>query len=748
MSDNIHLFICSGCGIGEALDTEALATLAKGELGVTDVKIDPALCGEAGVAAIRAAIGENGSRAVLAACSHREKCDAFSFPGRIVTRASLRDAVAWVSPKGEEDTRMMAEDYLRMAVVQAQKTESVEPFKLEISNAILVVGGGTAGLNAALEAAAAGREVVLVEKDSELGGWAGRNHKLFPTKAPWRDLEEPTAQKLAEKVRTTPGITVHTGTKIQSISGQPGQFDVVLATPGGEVKFRTGAIVQATGFKPYDATKLGHLGYGKSKDVVTNVEFEQIAKAGIRRPSDGKVPSNVVFVQCAGSRDKAHLPYCSAVCCRVGLKQALYVREQLPDAKATVLYKDIRTPAQWEDFYRRVQEDPGVFFLKGEVTGVTVGDDGSLHVLADNTPLGEKVEVPADLVVLATGLVPAAADGEAIRQVRDARSVLAKNDSPPQMEAAKKTLERLGAHEGTEILNLNYRQGPDLPALVYGFPDSHFICFPFETRRTGIYAAGTVRQPCDSLTTAEDACGATMKAMQATTLLTEGFAVHPRWGDQSYPDFFLQRCTQCKRCTEECPFGTINEDVKGTPLPNPTRCRRCGICLGACPERIISFKNYSVDIISSMVKAVHIPDEFDEKPRLLAFFCENDAYPAFDRAAKKGVQISPWIRIIPVRCLGSVNVVWIADALSRGFDGILLIGCRSGADYQCHFIKGSELMKTRSTNIQEKLKQLALESERVRIEELSIDEFDRVPEIINEFAGQIEAIGMNPFKGF
>jgi quinone-modifying oxidoreductase subunit QmoB len=155
-----------------------------------------------------------------------------------------------------------------------------------------------------------------------------------------------------------------------------------------------------------------------------------------------------------------------------------------------------------------------------------------------------------------------------------------------------------------------------------------------------------------------------------------------------------------------------------------------------------------VDIISSMVKAVHIPEEFDEKPRLLAFFCENDAYPAFDRAAKKGTQISPWIRIIPVRCLGSVNVVWIADALSRGFDGILLIGCKSGADYQCHFIKGSELMKTRSTNIQEKLKQLALESERVRIEELSIDEFDRVPEIINEFAGQIEAIGMNPFKGF
>jgi quinone-modifying oxidoreductase, subunit QmoB len=103
--------------------------------------------------------------------------------------------------------------------------------------------------------------------------------------------------------------------------------------------------------------------------------------------------------------------------------------------------------------------------------------------------------------------------------------------------------------------------------------------------------------------------------------------VHPRWGDMSFPHFALQRCTQCKRCTEECPFGTINEDEKGTPQPNLTRCRRCGICMGACPERIISFKDYSVEIVGSMIKAVDIPDEFDEKPRLLALLCENDAVP-------------------------------------------------------------------------------------------------------------------------
>jgi quinone-modifying oxidoreductase subunit QmoB len=210
----------------------------------------------------------------------------------------------------------------------------------------------------------------------------------------------------------------------------------------------------------------------------------------------------------------------------------------------------------------------------------------------------------------------------------------------------------------------------------------------------------------------------------------------------------MQRCTKCKRCTEECPFGTINEDKDGTPKPNPFRCRRCGICLGACPERIISFKDYSIDIVASMIKAVEVPDEEDEKPRMLGLLCENDAYPALDTAGILRQKYSPHIRFIPVRCMGAINVVWIADALSRGFDGVLLVGCKSGDDYQCHYVRGSELMGTRGDNIQEKLTQLALETERVRLEELAISEFYKLPQIINEFAEEIDEAGPNPFKGF
>ena len=196
-------------------------------------------------------------------------------------------------------------------------------------------------------------------------------------------------------------------------------------------------------------------------------------------------------------------------------------------------------------------------------------------------------------------------------------------------------------HEGTEILNLNYRQGPDLPVLQDGFPDSKFVCFPYESMRTGIYAAGAVRAPMDAALTEEDASGAVMKAIQCIELASRGQAVHPRTGDLSYPSFFLQRCTQCKRCTEECPFGALDEDEKGTPKFNPYRCRRCGICMGACPERIVSFKNYSVDMIASMVKAIEVPDEFEEKPRILVLACENDAYPALDMAGQGRQQYDP-----------------------------------------------------------------------------------------------------------
>ncbi len=730
MDKKVAVYVCRGCEIGGSLDIDELCQLATGDCNADLCRDHECLCGDAGLELIKADIGEGANALVVAACSPRFKTDEFTFDGCRTERVNLREHVVWSHEPNDEDTQMLAADYLRMGITRAKKASLTEPFREDTDKTILVVGGGVTGMAAALDAANAGYDVVLIEKEAQLGGWAAKFAWRFPLAPPYTELEAVDLSGRIAEVEGHGRINVRTGTTIERITGGPGQFDVTVKANGSSSQFRVGAVVQSTGWKPYDASRLGHLGYGHP-NVITNVPARRI-----------------LFIQCAGSRDEDHLPYCSAVCCRVTIKQALVARKLDAESEAYVLYKDIRAPGQYEDFYRTTQEDPGIFFTKAEVIGVEDAGDGNLQVEAENTLLGDRIRIEADLVVLATGLVPAAADGEGIRKLIDAKAVIAKGEAGAQLEAAKVTAGELKHLEGTAILNLDYRQGPDLPVLKYDFPDSHFICFPYETRRTGIYAAGCLRAPNDSLVSMEDGSGAALKAIQSVELTAQGAAVHPRWGDMSYPEFFLQRCTQCKRCTEECPFGTLNEDGKVTPLLNVTRCRRCGICMGCCPERIISFKDYSPEIIGSMIKSVDIPDEFEEKPRLLALLCENDAYPALDLAGLKRIRHSAYIRIIPVRCLGSINTVWVADALSRGFDGILLVGCKSGDDYQCHYIRGSELMGTRSENIRDKLKQLALEEERVRLEELAISDVEKLPQIINEFAEQIEEIGLNPFKGF
>jgi quinone-modifying oxidoreductase, subunit QmoB len=714
MEKKIRIYFCTGCGIGDAVDIDELAkTAVKTSKGAGDTKRHEMLCAPEGRAMIVKDIADDGvNTVVIAACSMRVHQDTFRFdPPTIVERVSLRENVAYVlAPEDEEDTQMAADDYIRMGVVKAMKTEPMAPAVTEVEASVLVVGGGVTGLAAALETARAGVRVVLVEKEAKLGGWVGSWGKKFPVRPPYTDLVDNNIQDKIDAVNANAKITVYTSATVKSIAGQPGEFDVTIDVAGEQKKEQIGSIVQASGWRPYDASKLVHLGYGKSKDVITNVELEQqLAATGkLVRPSDGAVPRSVVFVQCAGSRDPDHLPYCSAVCCRTSLKQARVIRALCPDTGVTLLYKDVRTPAQYELFYKHAQEEPGIFLSKGEVTEVAV-DDGALSVSMKDSLLGEAVEVGADLVVLATGMTPV-------------------SEEP--------------------ILNLTYRRGKELPAGKYEFPDSDFICFPYETQRTGIYAAGCVREPMDSDACSEDAAGASLKAIQCIASTARGAAVHPRAGDLTFPEFFLNRCTQCKRCTEECPFGTLDEDEKGTPKPNPGRCRRCGVCMGACPERIISFKNYSVDMIGSMLKSIEVPDEDDEKPRYVAFICENDIHPALDLAASIRKKISPWVRFIPLRCLGSTNLQWINDALIKGIDGVMLVGCKSGDDYQCHFIKGSELCGTRMEKIQETLTRLMLEPERIAFKEFSMGEWEMLPDWINEFVEKTDELGPNPNKGF
>jgi quinone-modifying oxidoreductase subunit QmoB len=614
-----------------------------------------------------------------------------------------------------------------------------------------------------LDAASAGYEVVIIEKENELGGHALNWRKQLPLGTPYQELSPPVVADKIQAVQAHPKITIKTGTMVARLAGEPGNLTATLKKPGEKIEFdvpyplpeemrlddsgkelnaeqlherymeynkgkndiltldpageKFGAVILAAGWRPakIEGEAFAHLGVDLP-DVVTNEEFEAIAKAGkVTRPSDGKAAQSVVFIQSPGKEDDKDFAYAGAVTSLVALKQANYVREDYPDSgKAYIFYQHMRTLGLTENFYKAAQQDPGIFMTKGAVVGVSQNGNG-LTVAAEDTLLGEKLQVKADMVVLAAGMVPAT------------------KDDP--------------------VVNLAYRQGPafrDID-LFDGYVDSNYICFPYETQRTGIYAAGAIRRAMTVEDAMEDAAGSALKAIQCIESVNRGVSVHPRSGDMTFPDFFFQRCTQCKRCTEECPFGALDDDAKGTPKPNPARCRRCGTCMGACPERIIGFADYNIDSIGSMVKAIGVPseDDYEEPPfRILGLVCENDAYPALDIAGLNRLSFSADVRLIPIRCLGSMNVIWIKDALSQGMDGVFLLGCKHGDDYQCHFIKGSELAEIRIKKIGDALASLALENERVAQFALAIDEYDKIPQIINDFVASVEELGPNPFKGF
>ncbi len=357
-----------------------------------------------------------------------------------------------------------------------------------LSAAILVVGGGIAGMTAAIEASEVGKEVILVEKGPSLGGAVARINQYFPKLCPPYCGMEMNYRRL----RNNPKVRILTLAEVENISGAAGSYKVQIrrnprfinekctacgecakvceierdneynwgmdktkavylphemaypmrylvdpAIAGDErmkacveaceygafeleqkpvtLTATVGSIIWATGWEPYDAGKLDTLGFGKLPNVINNVMMERLAaqngptEGKIVRPSDGGEISSIAFVQCAGSRDDNHLPYCSSVCCMVSMKQATYIRERYPEADVYIFYIDIRSPGRLEDFYQKMQADEKIHFLRGKVGKITDAGNGDVTLEAEDTLTGKLQKVTVNMAILATGMVPATA---------------------------------------------------------------------------------------------------------------------------------------------------------------------------------------------------------------------------------------------------------------------------------------------------------------------------------------------------
>lgn len=388
---------------------------------------------------------------------------------------------------------------------------------MQAGKPLLVIGGGIAGLTAAIEASESGTDVVIVEREPFLGGRVFRMHKYFPKLcAPQCGMEINY-----QRIRSNPRIRVVTHAEVESITGSKGDFEakikvrpkfinekctscgkcvdvcpveinddfnlnmskkkavfqphpmsyptgytidaeacegsscskcvdvceydaIDLSNKGEETTIHAKNVLFATGWKPYDASKLTTLAFGQAQNVISNVMLERVASNNgptngkIVRPSDGKEVKNIAFVQCAGSRDENHLPYCSAVCCLASLKQTKYLREAYPDSKVTIFYIDIRTPGRYETFQQKVSADENVTLIKGKVARITEDPstkDVILH--AEDVMNGEKIEFRADMAVLATGMVPSLnGEGNNLLAVKDEHGFIDASALPDGMSVA------------------------------------------------------------------------------------------------------------------------------------------------------------------------------------------------------------------------------------------------------------------------------------------------------------------------
>lgn len=639
----IGVFVCHcGKNIAGTVDVAKVAEAASRFPGVVLATHYEYMCSDPGQALIQRAIKEHRlNGVVVAACSptmheetFRRAASAAGLNPYLVEIANIREQVSWVH-EGSKAT----EKAIRVARAMVEKVRANQPLtpaEIGVTRRALVIGGGIAGIQAALDIANAGFEVLLVEKSPSIGGHMAQLSETFPT----LDCSQCILTPKMVEVSRHPKIRLLTYSEVAEVSGfvgnyrvrirkkptyvnpekcnlcgecakvcpvrVPNEFDRGLSTRAaiyipfpqaipssytldernclGIVPLRcgkcaevceakaidfdmheeileeeVGAIVLATGYELYPKEAMAEYGYGTIPDVIDGLEFERLLSASgptrgeIRRPSDGKIPKEVVFIQCSGSRDpEHHKPYCSKICCMYTAKHALLYRHSVPEGKAYVFYIDIRAGGKdYEEFVNRAMEEERILYIRGKVAKVFREGD-KVVVWGVDTLTGKRVEVRADLVVLAQAIVP----------------------SPGTEELARKLRIACGAE---------------------GFlREAHPKLRPLEALTAGFFLAGAAQGPKDIPEAVAQASGAAAKVV---ALLSQPKLEHAPEVAEVQEDL----CSGCGICAPQCPYGAITVDE--VAHVNEILCEGCGTCVAACPSGALTFRNVGDEQILRMVRA-------------------------------------------------------------------------------------------------------------------------------------------------
>lgn len=543
----VGVFVCNcGSNIAGFLDCREVAEYAKTLPNVAFVRENLFSCSEAGANDIRTAIVENNlNRVVVAACTpitheptFRAVCEQGGLNPYYFEFVNIREHCSWVHKEIRVEATEKAKDLLRMGVARAAHLEPMYSITGEVERTALVVGGGVSGMTVSLELADRSFDVILVEKGKDLGGLV----RQLGTIHPWGRKGADYARDLSRRVAKHKKIKVHRSSEVTDVEGYIGKYSVTLSSLKKPVT--AGMLILATGAEPLVPEGL----YGfDSRVVITQMQMESLLAT---RKIAGK---NIVMIQCAGARERERL-YCSRICCMTAAKNALIaVRKHKADV--TVLYRDVMCYGMDERLMRDAKE-AGVKFINFAADDPPVVDKGFVKVRAE--VLGKDLELPADVVVLSTPLIPAASNGGLSRMLK-------------------------------------------VPLDEYGFfLEGHVKLKPLDFSTDGIFVCGTARWPASIQECVEQAIGA---AARASTFLARGeVKVEPIVSVIEN----VEGCRGCGLCVAVCPYGAIElvETDQGKKARTiEVACKGCGTCGATCYKRVVKMNHFTDEQLLAQVRA-------------------------------------------------------------------------------------------------------------------------------------------------
>ena len=658
----IGVFVCHcGTNIAGTVDTKAVAEALGREQCVVFATDYTYMCSESGQNLIKDTIkNEKLTGVVVCSCSprmheatFRKAAASVGLNPYMVEIANIREQCSWIHKDKVEATEK-AIILGRAAIAKVLLNTPLTAGESPVVKRALVIGGGIAGIQTALDIAEAGFEVDIVEKKPTIGGKMTQIDKTFPTLDCAACILTPKMVDCAQNEK----IKIYSYSEVDSVSGFVGNFTVKIkrkvrfvdetkctgcglctekcpmknvpnefnlgmdnrraiyipfaqAVPkvatidpdhcnmlkngkcgvcskvctAGAIDYKQtdtfveekyGAIVVATGFNPIDVSKYGEYAYDQSKDVITSLEFERLTNAAgptsgtLLRPSDGKHPHTIVFVQCVGSRctPERGKQYCSKICCMYTAKHAMLTREKYPDTEVYVFYIDVRTPGKnFDEFYRRAVEDYGVHYIKGAVGKVSPQADGTLDVQASDLIMNEQLHIKADLVVLAAAIEPD--------------------------KSARPLATKLTASMDTNDF----------------FTEAHPKLRPVESPTAGIFLSGVCQGPKDIPETVSQASACAAKVIGL--LVKDKLTCNPCVAHSNE-----MMCNGCSQCANVCPYGAITYVEKEFRMPdrttkvrrvasvNPAVCQGCGACTVTCPSGAMDLFGFSNNQIMAEVDAI------------------------------------------------------------------------------------------------------------------------------------------------